>query len=796
MNLTLNRPIKNIVFLLLLIMVIASACSEQNRTFVRNYPKGRAFVYQNKINLIGNISKDEKKRLLYQLDNYWDDSLKVRKVQIIGFFYKIKRPAAFDSTKFNQTINQMNAYLNSQGYYYATLKNQYHIDTVKDQIRTYINMDIVTGQNIKIDTVIFELKDSMLQQITNAEIKKTELVHGNPYSKQVISSELDRLVNLYRRNGYYKFTREDIYAYVDSTNPQLLELTLDPFEQAKLLANIAKAKKENPTWDITVMRREQPDSSRLFQYKIGKIYYYPEMKITDIPDSVILQNNFKEFTQGEAVMRYKKGIINYKPLKENTYFKRGDLYNESNYFKSVNSLSQLGVWQNVDLKPVVRGKDSLDYYFFMTPTLKQSYTIDLEGSRNSGLISSGSLLGISTNFSYVNRNVWKRAIQGVTTFRTGVELNILNNTSNPDNLIQSFLVNAGHTYIFPRIIQPFKGLRKLDALENRRTLLSINAGYVDRRTFYRLRSVVTSWGYEWRKGNNIFSYKPLNIEINALEKLDSLDKLIEKNPFLRTSFNEGNIVSQSFSINRTTISRNNPNKSNYYRFGVEDAGAIFGLIPGIKGNIYRYIKVENEYRHSIKMPKSELAFRAYGGIGYNYSNDTTIGITLPFFKQFSGGGPNSMRAWTLRQLGLGSSTQAESDTSSNAFRDRYGDMQLEVNLEYRFTIASFGSLKIGSAVYTDIGNIWNINNSTITDPATLFSLKNLGRDLAIGLGTGLRFDMSYFLIRFDFAYKLKDPLRTANGGWMSAKNFEWTDTRANGVKIPNFALQLGIGLPF
>lgn len=795
MNLTLNRPVINIVSWLLLIMVLSSACSEQNRTFVRNYPKGRAFVYQNKINIIGNIPKDEKKRLLNQLDNYWDDSLKVRKVQIIGFFYKIKHPAAFDSSKFSQTIQAMNAYLNSQGYYYASLKKQFHIDTVKNQIRTFINMDIVTGKNITIDTVIFELKDSTLQQITDLAKKNTELVHGKPYSKQIISNELDRLVNLYRRNGYLKFTREDIYAYIDSTNPQLLQLTLDPFEQAKLLANVAKAKKENPTWDITIMRKQVIDSSRLFQYKIGRIYYYPEMKITEIPDSVMLHHNFKEYKQGEAVMRYKKGIIMYKPLKENTYFKRGDLYNESAYFKSVNSLSQLGVWQNVDLKPVIRDKDSLDYYFFMTPTLKQSYTIDLEGSRNSGVISSGSLLGISTNFSYINRNVWKRAIQGITTFRTGVELNFLNSTSTPNNLIQSFLVNAGHTYIFPRIIQPF-GFKKLEVLENRRTLLALNAGYVDRRTFYKLRSVVTSWGYEWKKGNNIYSYKPLNIEINSLEKLDSLAKLIEKNPFLKTSFNEGNILSQTFSINRTTISKRNPNNSNYYRFGVEDAGAIFGLIPALKGNIYRYLKVENEYRHSIKKTKSELAFRAYGGIGYNYSNDTTIGITLPFFKQFSAGGPNSMRAWTLRQLGLGGSAQAEKDTTNNAFRDRYGDMQLEVNVEYRFTIASFGSLKIGSAVYTDIGNIWNIKKSIVTDPATIFSFSNLGKDLAIGLGTGLRFDMSYFLIRLDFAYKLKDPLRVANGGWMSVKNFEWTNTRANGVKVPNFALQLGIGLPF
>ncbi|MEI8099546.1 MAG: hypothetical protein WCG74_11960, partial [Sediminibacterium sp.] len=60
----------------------------------------------------------------------------------------------------------------------------------------------------------------------------------------------------------------------------------------------------------------------------------------------------------------------------------------------------------------------------------------------------------------------------------------------------------------------------------------------------------------------------------------------------------------------------------------------------------------------------------------------------------------------------------------------------------------------------------------------------------------LRLDFDYFLIRFDLAYKVKDPVRATNEGWMSFKNFNWTDVRPNGLEVSNFALQLGIGLPF
>jgi outer membrane protein insertion porin family len=226
---------------------------------------------------------------------------------------------------------------------------------------------------------------------------------------------------------------------------------------------------------------------------------------------------------------------------------------------------------------------------------------------------------------------------------------------------------------------------------------------------------------------------------------------------------------------------------------LEEAGGLFGLIGGLKNQIYRYLKLEAEYRQSVKFGKTELAYRAFAGIGYNYGNDSTRDKTLPFFKQFSAGGPYSMRAWGLRQLGLGSSLQSEVDTSTNSYRDRFGDMQLEANIEYRFPFVTIAGVKINSALFTDIGNVWNVKSNSI-DPLAQFSFKNLAKDLAIGVGTGIRIDFSYFLIRLDVAYKVKDPARQYNNGWMD--KFQWFENRPNGLKVNNYAVQLGIGLPF
>ena len=140
-----------------------------------------------------------------------------------------------------------------------------------------------------------------------------------------------------------------------------------------------------------------------------------------------------------------------------------------------------------------------------------------------------------------------------------------------------------------------------------------------------------------------------------------------------------------------------------------------------------------------------------------------------------------MRAWQVRQLGPGSSRLFG---STNA--DRFADIQLETNAEFRFNLATIYGIRVKSAVFTDIGNIWFRNNrgNPNLDPA-VFRLSKLYKDLAVAGGTSLRFDFSYFLIRFDWAYKLKDPFYSNfNDGWFY------------NLRPGNGQFQLGINHPF
>ncbi len=799
---------------------------------VKNPPAGKPFVYDNKITVNGNVAKDEKKQFTEELDNYWDDSLRVPKVQKFGFLYDIKSPPVFDTSNISRSTLAMQEYLKSRGFYYTAIKDTFSIDTSthkgEEQLRTSVNIAIDLGKRITIDSIGFwvmdttngRTPDSTLQKITLKTANRTLIKKGKPYTKALVSAELDRLVEEYSKNGFYLITRDNIYAEADTLDERLLKLSLDPLEQAAIVDQAAQNRMEDPKWTIVIKQRSLPDSlnARLKQYYFGNNYYYPDTRnVYYNPDSIILNKSFKEKEYRSGTIRYNEDLFRFRPLREHTFTTRGMLYSDSLYYKSLNAFTQIGSWKEVDAKVYLRG-DSLDVHYFLIPAPKQNFTVSLEGSNNTGgSITGGNLLGLATNFSYRNRNVWKQAIQSLTSFRAGVEFNLGNNLVDNNDFVQTQQFTVNHTYSIPRWIQIpppiIPGLisdiwqllsrkkdtsansllrrRFVNSFENKRTLISLAGSYTNRITFYQLRSLNFGLGYEGTKRAVTYQLKfPVpNVELYKVDTLAKLIELFKNNPFLRNSFRNGNVIGWSGSANAIFASRNNSHISHNIRFFAEESGTLVNLVvPSLGDKIFSYVKLEGEYRMVNKFGNHEGALRFFVGAAL-----PKRGQVIPVFKQYSVGGPNSMRAWGIRQLGLGSSLA--SDTTTSGYTDRFGDFNIEMNLEYRFLLTTIAGIKVGSALYTDMGNIWNIRND-IKDETATFTLNRLGKDLAIGIGTGLRFDFNYFLFRFDFAYKLKDPARQYNGGWASLKNFEWTDTRKDGMQVKNFALQFGIGLPF
>jgi outer membrane protein assembly factor BamA len=72
------------------------------------------------------------------------------------------------------------------------------------------------------------------------------------------------------------------------------------------------------------------------------------------------------------------------------------------------------------------------------------------------------------------------------------------------------------------------------------------------------------------------------------------------------------------------------------------------------------------------------------------------------------------------------------------------------------------------ALFMDAGNVWNLRNSKPNGglDSAQFRFKNAWKQMGINVGTGFRLDFNYFLIRFDFGFRIKRPETSdINNGW-------------------------------
>jgi outer membrane protein insertion porin family len=211
--------------------------------------------------------------------------------------------------------------------------------------------------------------------------------------------------------------------------------------------------------------------------------------------------------------------------------------------------------------------------------------------------------------------------------------------------------------------------------------------------------------------------------------------------------------------------------------------------PFIQKNLYRYIKPDAELKWLKKVGDNDLVVRTFVGVGIPVKINTDQGVRsqyLPFFKAYGAGGPNSMRGWGIRRLGPGHAVVSVQD-----YPDRFGDLQFETNVEYRFFVSKLFGFKVNSAFFTDIGNVWFLTKNS-DFPGGEFTFNNFLPDLAIDIGTGVRVDLGFFLIRLDYGLKVHNPTPEPTNQEAQDKYFyDWSlKYLLSGV------LQFGVTYPF
>jgi len=757
------------------LLLIFTACN-----VVREYRPNQPFVYNAQVEVVDDkVKRDFRKDLESRLYQQLHDSIAVRRVSKF-FFSQLRNPAAYDSSNAEKSIAFMKALLSSLGYYRDSIT--YKADTVRhrDQLRTSVRFRVHLNEPVAIDSVRIALNDTVvnraslaasldtLQAITLRNRENSPVQKGAPFAKPLLSAELDRLVNTYRNNGYLRFTREDMLILWDTVGVGLLRPTIDPLEQAQLLEALQR-RREKPVADLEFRLRPIEDSTRLTRYYIGKITLYPDLNAERMQQPPPSPDPYR----GVDIRQF-DFLFKYRVLTENIYLKRGQLYDQRIQQRTATRFNSLAAWRTAAIEALPRpGTDSVDMIIRLTPARKYGFDINVEGSQNlGGLFVGSNLVGLNVNLQ--NRNFAQRAVQATYSLGLATEVN--------SRITQTTQLSGGFTLVFPRVIPGFRIPEKWRQA-NPRTSLAASARYIHRVDYLNLTGINLSWGYDFAFPKTLWSIRFPNIEYADVNQMTILKTLIETNKSYRYIFNDGLIVSLLANITKTRVTEKT---TSLFRMGFEPAGPFPSRSSFIRNNQMRFLKLDASYSQNRKLGRNSVfAWRVLGGVGYSlpYNNKDSARFFMPFFRAYFAGGANSMRGWLLRKLGPGSAVRP---FAREFFPERFGDMQLEANLEYRFLVADIRGVLLNSAVYTDIGNVWYLRKNE-DFPNGEFKPSRLWQDLGIAVGTGLRVDFGFIKLRLDYAYKAKDPSPE--------------DPSLRNVPFPNWkplggTLQLGVDYPF
>jgi outer membrane protein insertion porin family len=347
--------------------------------------------------------------------------------------------------------------------------------------------------------------------------------------------------------------------------------------------------------------------------------------------------------------------------------------------------------------------------------------------------------------------------------------------------------------LWPKILSPFK----IKPFSGFMAKTKVTAGYEyqNRTQLYSLQTMKASFGYLW-KSNERKEHQLKITEITFARPKDVTalyQEQIDQNPSLEKVVDEQLVFGPTYSYIYSNTMKKEKRNTIYYKGSVSLSGNLAGLITSAdiakKDTVEvfgvpfsQFIRLENEFKHYLKLGnESQLASRIIAGAGFAYGNSNE----MPYISQFFIGGTNSIRAFKARSIGPGTYRDPAINTD-NYTEDQSGDIKLELNTEYRAKIYRM----IKGAVFVDAGNIWLLNDNP-DKPGSKFTADFMNQ-LAVGVGAGLRVDLSVLVFRTDLAFPIRKPYLPDGNRWV----IDSIDFGSGSWRNENLIFNLAIGYPF
>ncbi|GGG16044.1 translocation and assembly module lipoprotein TamL [Pontibacter amylolyticus] len=657
---------------------------------------------------------------------------------------KLGEPPVLLSEVDTASINEvMRARLHNRGYFYNTVQS----DTTIKKKKATIAWQATVHEPYRIRNIAYTLSDSLpihaeIRQLQAGSLIKQE----EPYDLDKMILERTRIDQALKNRGYFFFA------------PNMLIFSADTTVGNKGVDVVLRLKNDMP-------------APALRSYKIDDIFINANFVLNDsLSVSDTLRFEGYNYIPNENYVRAKHIVPGLFVAKDSVYSRR-------NHLLTVSRLSGLSAYKFVNLQYErdTLKEDRLDAFIFMTPDMKKSLRAEAQM-----VTKSNNLAGPGMSVSFRNRNAFKGSEMLTVNFtgrfenQVGGQRVVSSGESPEENPVglSSYELGVQTSLTFPRLVAPFN-LPNLRSAFVPNTRITLGYNFLNRVQFFQMNSFNASYGYNWRPKQTItHEFTPINLQYVRLGKqTDEFMAILEQNPFLKSSFEEQFIIGSIYQHTFSTLSLENKTHQFFNATTLDVSGNLVSAVQSLLGNDKRddeaeppvpprtifnqpysqYSRLENDFRYYFNFSKmSQLATRLIAGVGYPYGNS----LTMPYVKQFSIGGPNSIRAFRARSIGPGSYNV--SDALAFSFFDQVGDIKLEANAEYRFPIFGF----FRGAVFVDAGNIWLINetydkNGVLEKPK--FKAGNLFQELAVGTGFGLRVDIEFFVIRFDLGIPVRVP---------------------------------------
>ena len=645
--------------------------------------------------------------------------------------------------------------LHDYGYFNGTVS--YQEVPQKNPKEAKVNYVIDMAQPYFLDSIAYlkypHYADSLIQFTRSQSVLKS----GENFSVIKLEEERQRLSNLLRNHGYYYY------------RPEFTTYRADTLQKSGYVS-------------LQVVPRNGIPAEAKKQYYVGNTSIYLTGYNNEPPTDTLRLRTMTLYYSG------KKPGIRPNALMRNMFFRKGELFSQDRQTFTQEAIARMGVFRYSEFryepKDTTANGDTLNVNMYAT--FDKPYNAELElnvTTKSTDQTGPGAVFKITrNNFQRMGANL-SFEVRGSYEWQTN------SNVEGNSSKLNSYELGTSLSLDFPRLILPWKDRDLLRSRYQQKTSFKIYGNLLNRARFFNMLSFGGNVTYDFRKSRTWkHTVTPFQLTFNTLmSTTERFDSITATNPSLALSLGDQFIPSMNY-----TFTYDNARLKRDYQLwwenSITSAGNVTSLLYAALGKDFReknkkllgtpfaqFLKFTSEVRTLFKVgEKQHIAARLMGGVLWSYGNQTIA----PYSEQFYIGGANSLRAFTVRSLGPG--TYSPGKNTKYGYLDQTGDIKLEANVEFRFPI--FGELY--GATFLDAGNVWLMRKDE-SRPGGEFTLKNFAKSIALNTGVGVRYDLTFLVIRLDMGVALHVPYETGKSGYFNIPKFK-----------DGLGLHFAIGYPF